>query len=499
MAEQIGKVTLVGAGPGDVGLFTLKGKAVLEEADVVVYDRLVGDDVLALIPEGAERINVGKESSHHLVPQWRINEILLEQALLGKHVVRLKGGDPFLFGRGGEELELLAEHDIPFEVVPGITSALAVPAYAGIPVTHRDFCSSLHIITGHAREDQPLTIDFEALVRTKGTLVFLMGVSALSRICEGLLDAGMDPETPAATVESGTRPEQRKTVATLATLPEESKRRGVQSPAIIVVGKVCTLSGQFDWFDRLPLKGRTVVVTRPKNRAGTLSQRLRKLGARVVEYPCIETEAKSPCPELAEAIEALPRYDWLAFTSPAGVEVFFDRLRAMGKDARALSGVKLAVIGGGTAKELTRYGVNADLVPEVYDAEHLARALAAEQPKRVLICRAEMGTPVLPVVLKEAGIDFTDVHTYDTIYRSDKSEEVAELLRSGEEILVTFTSASTVTGFVRSMEKANFSHVLGLCIGAQTQAAAEQFGLRTVVAERAAMDALVELAVQQTM
>jgi uroporphyrinogen III methyltransferase/synthase len=493
-AKQIGKVTLVGAGPGDVGLLTLKGRQVLESAQVVVYDRLVGDDVLALIPPEAERINVGKEASHHLIPQWRINEILLEQALSGKNVVRLKGGDPFLFGRGGEELELLAEHHVPFEVVPGITSALSVPAYAGIPVTHRDFCSSLHIITGHARADQPLTIDFDALVRTKGTLVFLMGVSALPRICEGLLAAGMDPETPAATVENGTRPNQRKTVATLATLAHEAERRGVHSPAIILVGKVCTLSDQFDWFDRLPLKGRTVVVTRPRDRAGTLSRRLRKLGAQVVEYPCIETKAKSPCPALAQAMEALPQYDWLAFTSPAGVEVFFDRLRAMGKDARALAGVKVAVIGGGTARALAGYGLHADLVPEVFDAEHLAQALTQVRPKRVLLCRAELGTPVLPQVLQQAGIDFTDVRAYDTIYRSDKSEEVAQLLRSGEEVLVTFTSASTVTGFVRSLEKADLSRVLGLCIGVQTQAEAERLGLRTAVAERATMDALVELA-----
>ncbi len=485
--SEIGKVTLVGGGPGDGGLLTLKGKEALEAADVVVYDRLVGEEVLSFNPEGAE-------SSHHLVPQWRINEILLEQALTGKHVVRLKGGDPFLFGRGGEELELLAEHNVPFEVVPGITSALSVPAYAGIPVTHRDFCSSLHIITGHAREGKPLAINFEALVKARGTLVFLMGVSALKRICDGLLEAGMDPETPAAVIENGARSDQRKTLALLSTLPAEAERREVQSPAVIIVGKVCGLSEGFDWFDKLPLKGRTVVVTRPRSRAGTLAYRLRKLGARVVEYPCIETEAKEPCPALDQALEELPGYDWLAFTSPAGVQVFFQRLEALGRDARALAGVRLAVIGGGTAKELALHGLKADLMPEVFDAEHLARALAEEKPERVLLCRAAMGTPVLTSVLREAGTAVDDVHIYNTLYRSGKAAEVAELLRTEKEVLVTFTSASTVTGFVRSLEGVDLGHVMGLCIGVQTQAAAKQFGLRTKVAGQATMDALVKLA-----
>ena len=264
-----GKVTLVGAGPGDPGLLTRKGLEALQKAEVVVYDRLVGPAILAMMPETAEQINVGKEASHHLVPQDQINQILLDKALEGKNVVRLKGGDPFLFGRGGEELELLAEHGIPFEEVPGITSAIAAPAYGGIPVTHRDYCSSVHIITGHQRAGKPLTIDFEALVRTKGTLVFLMGVTAMPAIVEGLLSAGMDGETPAAMVESGTTPAQRRCDATLRTLPERAVEMGIHSPAIIIVGKVCALSEKFCWFDKLPLKGQRVLVTRPRERAGS--------------------------------------------------------------------------------------------------------------------------------------------------------------------------------------------------------------------------------------
>ena len=291
-----GKVTLVGAGPGDPGLLTRKGLEALQNAEVVVYDRLVGPAILALMPEHAEQINVGKQASHHPIPQDQINRILLDKALEGKNVVRLKGGDPFLFGRGGEELELLVQHGVPFEEVPGITSAIAAPAYGGIPVTHRDCCSSLHIVTGHQRAGKELDIDFEALVRTGGTLVFLMGVSALPALCRGLLDAGMAPDTPAATVESGTTPAQRRTSATLADLPRRAAEVGVESPAVIVVGQVCALAEQFDWFDRLPLKGKTVVVTRPKERAGTLSGRLRSLGADVWEYPCIATVPLEPCP-----------------------------------------------------------------------------------------------------------------------------------------------------------------------------------------------------------
>ena len=294
-----GKVTLVGAGPGDPGLLTRKGLEALERADVVVYDRLVSPAILALMPEGAVKINVGKEASRHPVPQEQINRILLEQAQQGHNVVRLKGGDPFLFGRGGEELELLAEHRIPFEEVPGITSAIAAPAYGGIPVTHRDCCSSLHIVTGHQRAGKELAIDFEALVRTGGTLVFLMGVSALPTICAGLLDAGMASDTPAAVVERGTTPAQRRGGGAPA----------VQSPAVIVVGGVCALADQFDWFDHLPLKGKRVVVTRPRERAGTLSARLRALGADVWEYPCIATVPIVPCPDVDGALERLSGYE----------------------------------------------------------------------------------------------------------------------------------------------------------------------------------------------
>ena len=247
-----GKVWLVGAGPGDAGLLTLKGKQVLSEADVVVYDALVGPGVLSLIPEGAKLIFAGKRAGNHYLRQEETNRVLLEEAQKGNKVVRLKGGDPFLFGRGGEELELLAANGVPFEVVPGITSAISVPAYNGIPVTHRDFCSSVHIITGHRRKDQSYDIDFEALVRTKGTLLFLMGIAALPDICAGLLAAGMDPDMPAAVLEKGTTADQHRILATVGTLEAVCAAATVMTPAIIVVGKVCSLADDFSWFEKRP-------------------------------------------------------------------------------------------------------------------------------------------------------------------------------------------------------------------------------------------------------
>ena len=485
----MGSVILVGAGPGDPGLLTQKGRQAIENAQVVVYDRLVSPAILSLIPRDAEKINVGKESSNHLVPQEEINRILLRKAQEDKRVVRLKGGDPFLFGRGGEELELLEAAGIPFQVVPGVTSALSVPAYAGIPVTHRDFCSSVHIITGHARAGAELHIDFEALRRTGGTLVFLMSVSSLPTICRGLLDAGMAPDMPAAVVERGTLPRQRKLVSTLEKLPSEAEKAGVKSPAIIVVGKVCALSSRFDWFDGLPMKGKTVVVTRPEDRSGTLTQRLRELGAEVVDYPCIRTVAREENPELEEAMGNLSRYRCLVFTSPAGPEIFFRRLRAAGRDARALSGLTLAAIGPKTAKAMERFGVTADLVPETYDSDHLAKALeTVEGP--VLLCRASRGSTALPEMLERKGIPFADVPVYDTVYAAPAPQKVDALL--GETLLVTFTSASTVRGFVESLPGRDLKNVIGCCIGKQTEAEAKKHGLATVVSQEATMESLVE-------
>lgn len=491
-----GQVILVGAGPGDPDLLTIKGRKAIESADVVVYDRLVGQAIFDLIPPTAERINVGKESSHHTVPQDQINQILLSKALEGKCVVRLKGGDPFLFGRGGEELELLAEHGVSFQEIPGITSAIAVPAYAGIPVTHRDCCSSLHIITGHQRAGKPLNINFSALVQTKGTLVFLMGVSALEEICRGLLDAGMEPDMPAAVIEKGTTPSQRPVLATLSTLPETARAQQVKSPAIIIVGKVCAYSQQFDWFDHLPLKGRKVTVTRPRERAGTLSQRLRELGADVAEFPCIETHPLVPCPEMEQAVDRIGQYEWLVFTSAAGVSALMDLLERTNRDVRALGPVKLAAIGPGTDRELRKHGLRADLIPEVYDGAHLGQALCDAKPAgKVLILRAQWGTRALTDALDGGTIAYDDIRCYETRYTAPNCEEVRKLLVPGT--IVTFTSASTVTGFVSALgEDTDCSAITAACIGKQTEAQARSCHLHTITAEQATMDALIQRIVE---
>ena len=486
---RTGNVILVGAGPGDPGLLTRKGLEAISQAEVVVFDRLVGPEILGLIPENAEKIDVGKQASNHPVPQYRINQILLEKALEGKRVVRLKGGDPFLFGRGGEELELLKEHGIPFQEVPGVTSALSVPAYAGIPVTHRDYCSSVHIITGHAKAGTELKIDFDALRRTKGTLVFLMGVTALPMICKGLLDSGMDGGMPAAVIERGTLPRQRKVVSTLAELPKAAEDAKIVSPAIIVVGRVCGLSDSFDWFDNLPLKGREIIVTRPAERNGSLCGKLSALGASVTAYPCIRTVERVNNPELDTAIGKLNDYRWLVFTSPAGPGIFFKHLRKQHMDARALAGLKIAAIGPKTAAEVEKFGVLADLVPETYDSDHLAQAMAGVEGA-VLLCRASEGSDALPKLFADKGISFADIACYDTVYEAPNSDSVKELVESGA--IVTFTSASTVRGFARSLPDADYSNIIGCCIGRQTAAEAEQYGIPVRIAEKATMDSLIE-------
>lgn len=490
-----GKVWLVGAGPSDPGLFTRKGEQVLKEADVVVYDALVGQGVLNMIPEGVKLIDVGKRASHHKMKQEQINQVLAEEAGAGKKVVRLKGGDPFLFGRGGEELELLAEQGIPFEIVPGVTSALSVPAYNGIPVTHRDFCSSLHIITGHKRQGQSYDIDFEALVRTKGTLVFLMGVAALPDICNGLLAGGIDPEIPAAILQKGTTAAQKRIVATVATLEEEVKRQGVETPAIIVVGKVCALADQFGWYEKQPLAGRKILVTRPKELISSMAAKLRAEGAEVLELPAIRTVPRADGEELDAAFGRLHVYDWIVFTSPTGVRIFFELLQKQRIDRRKISSAKFAVIGSGTKKALAEYGYYADLMPEEYYAEALGKSLAGalKGGEKILIPRAALGTPEL---LKELaavqGIEVCDVATYDTVYeKSELIDEKAEF-ENGTIDYAVFTSASTVKGFAEAVQGLDYSKVKAVCIGRQTKAAADALGMETYMSEKATMDSVVD-------
>ena len=519
--EKCGKVWLAGAGPGDLGLLTLKTAALIEEADVIVYDALISAEILSRIPEGKETINVGKHSGHHPVPQHEINAILVREAEKGKNVLRLKGGDPFIFGRGGEEAETLIENNIPFEVVPGVTSAAAVPAYAGIPVTHRDFTSSFHVITGHAKKDGSLHIDFESLVHLNGTLVFLMGVASMPAILEGLIKAGMDPDMPAAVLEKGTSSAQRRVIGTVSDLVEKARKAGVGTPAIIVVGKVCALADTMHWAEDRTLGGRQFLITRPRKNSSVLAGKLRRLGAQVVELPAIRTEMITPNEKLGEALSSFGKdvqEEWLVFTSPAGVEVFFAQLLERKTDLRTLfSGnacgengngkqfsAKIAAIGSATAGELEKHGLIPDLVPGVYSASELGKELAgcAGENSRITILRAEKGSKELIPPLLEAGLSVQDIPIYRTFCETGTflKEKIAGMFYGGEIDAVTFTSGSTVRGFAetfaeiagRAEDGLDLTRIEAVCIGEQTAREAEKYGMKIHVAREASMDAMVE-------
>lgn len=494
-----GKVWLVGAGPGDIGLFTLKGLQILEQADVVVYDSLVGQGVLSRIPDTARCINVGKRASHHTMPQEKINEVILEEAKKGNRVVRLKGGDPFLFGRGGEELELLVKEGIPYEIIPGVTSPIAVPAYNGIPVTHRDFTSSLHIITGHKKQGAAYDIDFEALVRTRGTLVFLMGVSALGDICQALLQAGMEKDMPAAILQKGTTAGQKKIVATVSTLEEEVNRQGIQTPAIIVVGKVCALAEEFAWYEKLPLAGYKVLVTRPRELVSTMAEKLRVLGAEVLELPAIRTAPLKDQSKLYHAFEKLDTYQWVAFTSPTGVKVFFEEMKKTKTDVRKMCNVKIAAIGKGTQKALEERGLFPDLIPQVYDGQTLGRELChlCASGEYILIPRAAMGNQeIIKALSEKSDIVIDDIPTYDTFYETQEVIDQKKAMEAGEISCAVFTSASTVRGFVQATPGLDYTKVRAACIGKQTKAAADEWGMETYMAEKATIDSVLDLVIE---
>ncbi len=500
--ERKGKVWLAGAGPGDASLLTLKAARLIEKADVIVYDALISAETLSCIPEKKEVIYVGKHAGDHPVPQEEINRILVREAEKGKQVLRLKGGDPFVFGRGGEELELLIRAGIPFEIVPGVTSAAAVPAYAGIPVTHRDYASSFHVITGHARKGGRVDLDFPALVRLKGTLVFLMGLSAMEFLLNGLTEAGMDPDTPAAVLENGTCAGQRRVTATVGTLKEASDRAGIKTPAIIVVGKVCALSSQMHWAEDRVLGGRQFLVTRPRQSSSSLAERLRDLGAQVIEMPAIRTEPICPNRRLREALETFGTHadqEWLVFTSPAGADLFFDQLMELGMDLRSLlvrgAEVRIAAIGSGTAAALGKRGLIPDLVPRVYSAAALGEALAetAAEGSRITVARAEKGSEELLPPLLKAGLDVDDIPLYRTLYETHPllKDRIRELLEQGRIDAVTFTSASTVRGFTGAVECADYTGIRAVCIGEQTAAEAAKYGMQIQVSDQASMDAMV--------
>lgn len=524
-----GKVYLAGAGPGDPALLTCKAYELIKSADVIIYDALLTPDILAMLPQEAETISVGKRAGNHTMPQAEINRLLLKKAQEGKQVLRLKGGDPFVFGRGGEELELLAEHGIGFEIVPGVTSAAAVPAYAGIPVTHREMASSFHVITGHPKKDGSERINYQALAAMDATLVFLMGISSLPKICEELLAAGMEKNVPAAVISRGSTARQKTVLADLSTLGEKVKNVDISTPAIIVVGHVCRLAEHYAWAEKRPLGTVSVLVTRPEERSRELTQKLRRLGAQVIEMPVIRTEAvheKGRFQKAVEEIQHSPAEEWLVFTSPAGVRMFFQQLRRWSIDLRSLlSGtVKFAVLGAGTKKELASHGIYADLMPEEYSAAALGELLAGHfqkkdgkkvssagfdaeemsseetsKERKLRIFRAKEGSPDLTEPLVKAGIAFEDISIYETTYvrKEAACKKLREMLMDGELDAVTFTSASTVAGFIKALgltkQEIRQAGFTAICIGKKTKEAAERFGVKTLVSEKAETDSMVEL------
>ena len=481
-----GKIILVGAGPGGKGLLTLRGLEALGEADAVVYDRLVSEEILSLIPSSAEKIDAGKSPGSHPVPQPEINRILVEKAEEGKTVVRLKGGDPFVFGRGGEELDIPAEKGIPFEVVPGVTSAVAALSEAGIPVTARGVASSFHVITGHQKGDEPLQIPFDALAKAGGTLVFLMGMGALPKLAEGLISAGMDPETPAAIVENGARPEQRKLLSTLARLPEEAAAMGLHSPAVIAVGAVCGLSGRYGWREKLPLHGKKIIAGRSGSAEGKLLRLLERMGASVYDLPLIRTDPL-PGPLPPELLDSR----WLTFSSKTGVRCFFARLLESGLDTRALSGIKIAAVGRATAAALREKGILPDLIPEQFDGEHLGKALAerTEPFDLITLCEPESPSGTLREMLTAAGRTVRSLPLYRTApLPLREPERVERMLREG--VPAAFSSGSMARSLAASLPGMDFSGVTAFCIGRETGKAAREAGFRTVVAEEATLEGL---------
>ena len=496
-----GKVYLVGAGPGDPGLITVKGLECIKKADVLIYDFLASSVFLKHASKNAEIIYVGKKGSDHTFSQENINALIVEKAKIGLTVTRLKGGDPFIFGRGGEEAEVLIHANIPFEIVPGVTSAIAVPAYAGIPLTHRKFTSTLAFVTGH--EDptkKESSIDWKALAKGIGTLVFLMGVKNLHHIREGLISHGMHPDTPAALIRWGTTAQQVTVTGTIDTIVELKNANDIKPPAILVVGHVVGLREKIKWYEIRPLMGRSIVVTRAREQASDLVNRLCDLGAECLECPTITVVPPDDLKPLDMAIENLSSYDWLMFTSINGVNFFFNRLFEKNKDVRALNHVRTAVIGPATAKRLFDFGFQSDIVPESYKAESVVEAFAKEDiiGKKILLPRAKEAREVLPLELTKMGAVVDDVAAYCNHAVKDDADIVLKRLKNHTIDMITFTSSSTVKNFRALLPSKGLTNLIQgvtiACIGPITADTARNLGFDVhIVAESYTIAGLCEV------
>jgi len=493
---NIGRVSLVGAGPGDPGLITRRGLECIQQADCIIYDRLVGERLLQQARPDAELIYAGKTPVRHTLTQEEINALLIEKARTGKAVCRLKGGDPYVFGRGGEEAEALQEAGIPFEVVPGITSAIAVPAYAGIPVTHRAVASSFAVITGHedpAKEET--SIRWEHLSQGVDTLIFLMGVENLPSIVEQLTRYGRSPQTPVALIRWGTRPEQETLVSTLGEVVEKVRAEGFSAPAVTVVGEVVHLREKLRWFDTRPLFGKRVLVTRAREQASGLSDLLRSFGAEPVEFPVIKI-----VPRAFDLPQPIPfAYDWIIFTSANGVRIFMDRLREQGKDVRAFASSQIAAIGPGTAQELQRWGLIADFVPSRFMAEGIIEELPEDpKGKQILIPRASRAREVLPEKLTECGACVTVLPIYDALLDDSGAETIKAMLAEKRIDIITFASSSTVRNFFSLVGPISLEGIKVVSFGPITAQTVREFGAQVdIVPPENTIESMVQAIVEQ--
>jgi len=495
-----GIVYLIGAGPGDPDLITLKGRECLKKADIIVYDYLVNESLLSLAHTDAEIIYVGKKSSQHTMRQKDINNLLVESSKKGLTVARLKGGDPFIFGRGGEEAMELSKERIKFEIVPGVTSAVAAPAYAGIPLTHRNLASTVCFITGHEDPTKEEShINWNTLTNSSGTLVFLMGIANLSKIVKKLTALGKSPTTPAAVVGNGTMPNQRTVVGTLANIDQEVKNANLGAPGIIVVGDVVNLSEHLNWFESRPLFGKKIVVTRPEDQAAGFIRTLSESGAECLLFPTINIIPPASWKELDKAIESLSRYDWILFTSVNGVKYFFRRLHFVKKDTRYLKGINIGAIGPGTATALMDMGINPDFIPDQYWAEGVVDGLerALLDGKRILLPRPVIARDYIPKKLTEMGATVDVAEAYQTVKPDYSPNQLHAVFKDSAIDMIAFTSPSTVTNFSALLKgRSIFQEILKAkvaCIGPITAQRAAEKGLKVdIVPDEYTVDALTK-------
>ncbi len=500
-----GKVYLVGAGPGDPGLITLRGKLLLERAEVVVYDYLANKKLLQHVPATAELVYVGKKGGGlHAATQEEINQLLVGYGLAGKRVVRLKGGDPFIFGRGGEEIEELVQAGIEFEVVPGVTSATAAATYAGIPITHRDYTTSVAFVTGHeAAGKEESNVAWDKLATGVGTLVIYMGIKNLPFISKKLIKYGRSPDTPVAVVRWASTPQQRSVVGTLANISEVVLAAKIAPPALIIVGEVVKLRDSIDWYEHRPLFGKRIAVTRTRAQASELVSQLEEYGAECIEYPTLHIQALDDYSILDQALQNLSSYDWLLFTSLNTITYFFQHLHAKGLDSRALASCKIGAVGKTTADTLMQQGLRADMIPERFTGEALAEALiAAGQVKgqRFLLPRALKAMETLPEMLEDAGGTVTIAPVYENVPPQGRKEEIRQQLLEGTIDIITFASSSAVNNFIQMIDAQEpqelhqlLASVRIAAIGPVTAETIRSYGLKVdIQPERYTIDDLVQ-------